>query len=293
MGERHSDGGRPGRRHVHPGGDTPHAARSADVPAPGATDARLEASLVAALRAAGPVDPAAEQRALAAFRTARDEGLHGPHRARTRRRDDWRPREPRRLGLSVKATLSVFVASLALGGVAVAAIGAADSSSHSADADKEHAKPGASAPERAGAGASAGSSAAPSARPDHPDTAKDTLAHCRAYEQVRGRGKALDSTAWQRLLTAAGGEDQVTAYCADQLARAAESRSNGQGGSGQSSSGQSGSGQGAGQGNGRSNGRNAGNGTSTDAGTTSGNSGNANNSSETSNSSETNNSSRG
>ncbi|MGW1002399.1 hypothetical protein [Streptomyces sp. NPDC002520] len=275
MGERHSGGGLSGRRHVHPGDDT--------------ADARLEASLVAALRTAEPVDPAAEQRALAAFRTARDEGLYGPHRARTRRRDDWRPRESRRVRLSVKATLSVFVASLTLGGVAVAAIGAAGSSSHGADSGKGHANPGTSAPERAGAGASAGSSAASSAHPDHPDTAKDTLAHCRAYEQVKGRGKALDSTAWQRLLTAAGGKDQVTAYCAAQLARAAQSGSNGRGGgqdnghggSGNTGGGNTGggSGQSAGQSNGQNDGQNAGKGT--DA--TSGNSGKANNSAETNN----------
>jgi hypothetical protein len=275
MGERHSGGGLSGRRHVHPGDD---------VPAPGTTDARLEASLVTALRTWDPADPASEERALAAFRTARDEGLYGPHRARTRRRDDWRPREARRVGLSVKATLSVFVASLTLGGVAVAAIGAVGSSSHGADSDKEHATPRTSAPQRAGAGASAGSSAASSAHPDHPDTAKDTLAHCRAYEQVKGRGKALDSTAWQRLLTAAGGKDQVTSYCAAQLARAAQNRNNGQdngqgGSQGGGGNAGGGSGQSAGQGAGQNAGQNAGKGT----GATSGNGAKANKSAETNN----------
>ncbi|MEG3630915.1 hypothetical protein [Streptomyces poriticola] len=49
--------------------------------------------LGAAMRAA-VLDPAAQDAAMAAFRTARDSGAHG---ARTRRRDDWRPRGMRRL----------------------------------------------------------------------------------------------------------------------------------------------------------------------------------------------------
>ncbi|MBX7547366.1 hypothetical protein ABZX95_26755 [Streptomyces sp. NPDC004232] len=211
MGERHSGGGLPGRRHVHPGADAAPGSRStADVP--GAGLAALEASLADVLRT-GPVDPDGEQHAVSAFRAARDAG---PHRARTRRRDDWRPRQPWRARLSVKATLSVFAASLTLGGVAVAAIGAVGSSSGGDHGAGHPAHPVTSAPGRAGAGASAGSSAAPGAHPDRPDTAKDTLAHCRAYEQVEGEGKALDATAWQRLLTAAGGRDHVAAYCAQQ-----------------------------------------------------------------------------
>jgi hypothetical protein len=34
------------------------------------------------------------------------------------------------------------------------------------------------------------------------------------YEKLRGRGKALDSTAYQRLAAAAGGAANVSAYCA-------------------------------------------------------------------------------
>ncbi|WP_079173147.1 hypothetical protein [Streptomyces monashensis] len=205
MGERHSGGGLPGRRHVHPGAAAAPGPRStADVP--GAGIAALEASLADAL-CTGPLDPGAELHAVSAFRAARDAG---PHRARTRRRDDWRPRQPWRARLSVKATLSVFAASLTLGGVAVAAIGAVGSSSGGDHGGARPAHPVTSAPGRAGAGASA----APGAHPDRPDTAKDTLAHCRAYEQVAGEGKALDATAWQRLLTAAGGKDHVAAYCA-------------------------------------------------------------------------------
>ncbi|MEU6087603.1 hypothetical protein ABZ865_12465 [Streptomyces sp. NPDC047085] len=247
----------------------------------GTADARLEEGLAAAFRTT-PLTPGsdAERHAVAAFRAARDAGLHGSRRARTRRRDDWRPREPWRLRLSVKTTLSVFAASLTLGGVAVAAIGAAGSSSDGAHGDGRNTHPVTSAPERSGADASAGSSAGSSAHPDRPDTAKDTLAHCRAYEQVKDRGKALDATAWQRLLEAAGGEDHVAAYCTAQLARAAETHDNGQGDSRRDSRGGS---ENAGQNNGQTgtenNGQNAGKGTDSK----SDNSGKADNSAETNN----------
>ncbi|MGW7540603.1 hypothetical protein ACWGKQ_05730 [Streptomyces sp. NPDC054770] len=76
MGERHSHDADRGRRHAHPG---------ATVPDPAAPP--LEALLAAALREDG-ADTAGEQRAMTAFRAARDIGAH---RARPRRRDDWRP----------------------------------------------------------------------------------------------------------------------------------------------------------------------------------------------------------
>ncbi|MGW0625876.1 hypothetical protein [Streptomyces sp. NPDC002758] len=241
MGERQSDGGLPDRPHVHPGGTL------SGPPRPHDDATSLEARFAAALRTA-PVAPEAEQRAVAAFRDARDAGAH---RARTRRRDDWRPREPWRARLSVKTALSVLLASVTLGGVAVAAIGG--SSSGGSHDDQRRAHPSTSAPQRSSAGASAESSA----HPDRPDTAKDTLAKCRSYEQVRDQGKALDSTAWQRLVTAAGGEKNVAAYCAAQLASADgqnNGRSSGQN-NGQGSAGNSG------QNNGRSSTQNSGKGT--------------------------------
>ncbi|MFD8200700.1 hypothetical protein ACFV2G_14210, partial [Streptomyces sp. NPDC059701] len=62
-----------------------------------------------------------------AFRAARDAGAHRAARtARIRRRDDWRPRDPRRARRSLRVTLSVLLASLTLGGVAYAAIGAGE-----------------------------------------------------------------------------------------------------------------------------------------------------------------------
>ncbi|MFJ9865228.1 hypothetical protein [Streptomyces sp. NPDC101165] len=207
MGERMSGGAVPGRRHVHPGGA-----------ASGQQDVRdstaLETMLAAALRA-GDLDPEAEQQAVAAFRAA-----HGTaaHRARTRRRDDWRPAAERRAGRSVKVTFGVVFASLTLGGVAVAAIGSAGSSADGAGAGRGTAHPSAVAPDRQGGKAS---SASPSGRHRPADgPGQDTEAHCKAYEQVKDRGKALDTRAWQRLVAAAGGTDKVTAYCSAQLAGA-------------------------------------------------------------------------
>ncbi|MFC9282875.1 hypothetical protein [Streptomyces collinus] len=211
MGERHSGDGPPRRRHAHPAG-------LVDGPVPpggGTAGAEFEARFAAALRP-DVSDAGAEERAVGAFRTARDSGAH---LTRTRRRDDWRPRARRFGRLSPKAALSVFVASLTMGGVAFAAIGSAGSGGHGGD--RHPARPSAAASQRPGAAPHAPASGTPSARPNHPATAKDTLAHCRAYAHVKGRGKALASTAWQRLVTAAGGEANVPAYCAGRLTQAA------------------------------------------------------------------------
>ncbi|MCX5394452.1 hypothetical protein [Streptomyces sp. NBC_00094] len=61
----------------------------------------------------------AEESALAAFRAARDAGLHTSRP--TRDRDDWTPSGARRLPRrSLRTTVAVLVASVTLGGVAVA-----------------------------------------------------------------------------------------------------------------------------------------------------------------------------
>ncbi|MEU0385833.1 hypothetical protein [Streptomyces chartreusis] len=237
MGEHQNGGGVPGRRRVHPRGSAcdHRAPREADGRLPGhrgtagcdspglgsrhiLDEAELEALLVAAI-VRDRIDAEAEQRAVVAFLAARDAGAH---RARTRRRDDWRPRERRHPGRSLKATLSVLLASLTLGGVAVAAIGSVGSTDGADDRGRPPAStraPGASAGEPTGTprGSATGSA---SARPGRPAPARDTEAHCRAYEQVEGQGKAMDATAWKRLVEAAGGKRNVTAYCAEQLARA-------------------------------------------------------------------------
>ncbi|MEV6055282.1 hypothetical protein [Streptomyces sp. NPDC052107] len=207
MGERLSGDGVKGRRRVRPG---------AVSGAPGTAEAAaLETALAAVLRT-GELDPRAEQRAVAAFRDARATAVH---RARTRRRDDWRPAAERRARRPLKMTFGAVFASLALGGVAVAAIGSAGSSTGGTNAGPRTAHPSALAPERPGGAAS--SAPSDGNRPaDRPPSAKDTEAHCRAYEQVESRGKALDATAWRRLVTAAGGKDKVAAYCSEQLRRA-------------------------------------------------------------------------
>jgi len=217
MGERQSGGGH-GRRRVHPGAGVPGHQGNDGTGVPGGTAGTrgtdgLEQFLADAMRVLPGGD--GEQRAVAAFRAARDSGAHA---ARTRRRDDWRPREQRRLGRSLKTTLSVLVASLTIGGVAFAAIGTSGSSSSPDTADRARERQphsAASASEQAGPTPDT----ATSAPPDRPVTAQDTEAHCRSYEKLQGRGNALDSTAWQRLIAAAGGEEKVAAYCTRQLAQ--------------------------------------------------------------------------
>jgi hypothetical protein len=100
----------------------------------------LEGLLATAVRA-GSLDPGAEDRARAAYRTARQTGAHD---ARTRRRDDWRPRVHRRLGRSLRATLAALVTSATLGGVALASIGSVGTS----DDDNGIPRPSKSAPDR-------------------------------------------------------------------------------------------------------------------------------------------------
>ncbi|QTD99831.1 hypothetical protein [Streptomyces cyanogenus] len=209
MGERLSGNGVRGRRRVHPGDD----AGSGPWDAPDL--AALERVLASVIRD-GHLDPEAERRALATFRDAHAAGVPA---ARTRRRDDWRPAAQRRARRSVKLTFGAVFASLALGGVAVAAIGSAGSSTDDDGAGRPSARPSAVVPDRPGGGDSSAPSAGSGAT-DRPAPAHDTEAHCRAYEQVEDRGKALDAAAWRRLVAAAGGKDKVPAYCSEQLARA-------------------------------------------------------------------------
>ncbi|MEV5173371.1 hypothetical protein AB0L10_20310 [Streptomyces flaveolus] len=205
MGERRSGGGPAGRRRAHPGGA---------VAAPDPADASgLETRFAAALRA-DRVDAEAERGAVAAFRAARDAGAHD---ARTRARDDWRPGRPAPARRSLRTTLSLVLASLTLGGVAVAAIGSAGSGTHDDDRSRSprSAPPAASTPSASADAPAAGPPDTPSAdRPGQSAAAQDTLARCRAYARAVERGGALDTAAWQRLVTAAGGPGKVAAYCA-------------------------------------------------------------------------------
>ncbi|MFF7949878.1 hypothetical protein [Streptomyces griseorubiginosus] len=192
----------------HGMGDERPYGETSPAPQPSYDRGRLERVLEAALLGAKE-DGEAERRAVDAFRVARDTGAH---RARTRRRDDWRPRPQTQPGRSWKATLSVLLASLTLGGVAYAAIGTGGGGPAKGAARDEGVRPGVttSAPVTSPT-APRSSASAPAGRPA---TAKDTLAHCRAYEKLQGRGKALDSTSYRRLATAAGGAANVRAYCA-------------------------------------------------------------------------------
>ncbi|MGV9250955.1 hypothetical protein [Streptomyces sp. NPDC003697] len=211
MGERQSDGSTGGRRRGHPAATVPGPERTPDGPA-------LQSMLAAALRG-GALDVVAEQRAVAAFRAARDGAAHG---TRTRSGDDWRSRGHRRVRLSVKALLGVFAASLTLGGVAVAAIGTAGSPDRGPeDGQRSHRPSAAPAEPSAGGSATASRPGAPAApaTPGHPAAPRDVDGRCRAYEQVRGAGRALDAPAWRWLVAAAGGEENVGRYCAERTGR--------------------------------------------------------------------------
>ncbi|MFJ9033939.1 hypothetical protein ACIRQP_36760 [Streptomyces sp. NPDC102274] len=212
MGDRHNDGGTWGRRRTYPGSRVRRTAGEVEGAAlePLLADALIEDATTAE----------AEQRATTAFSAARDAGMHDE--ARTRQWDDWRPKEPGGGRRSLKATIALFIVGLTLGGVAVAGVGSDAPAGDPNDGVRERQHPSPSAPKRSAAEPDATKSGVPrtSAASGRPVTAKDTEAHCRAYELVKSRGKALNSTSWQRLVTAAGGEENVAAYCADQLAQA-------------------------------------------------------------------------
>jgi hypothetical protein len=237
MGEGRNGGGAPGRpwtsgpdEEGHAGSEGGNGGRSGRPWTSGPREedghAGLAALLEAALRTGDP-DPEAEQRAVTAFRAARDAGAH---RARTRRRDDWRPRTRGASLRSARATLAVLLGGLTLGGVAFAAIGGSDAAPSSRPAPGAASTgpgltgPPPSAPDAAPApsgSASRPGSASVSGASDPSAAAQDEEARCRAYEQVAGRGRAMDAEAWRRLVDAAGGEDRVDAYCADRLTPAA------------------------------------------------------------------------
>ncbi|WAU85317.1 hypothetical protein O1Q96_39820 [Streptomyces sp. Qhu-G9] len=231
MGEREGGDARPDRRAPHSGRAAPAGGpeAAAGPVAGGGSEQPWGQGVFPATAGSGAADPA-EERALAAFRAARDAGAHGA--ARTRRRDDWRPHAERRHGWSVRTTLVALAASVTLGGVAVAGIGSGGASrdvgeerggpvpvsSTPADAGTG-AGPGRASPGPSGSARAGGSGGADDSS-GRPSAAGDAEAHCRAYDSVRKRGKALDSTAWQRLVKAAGGEGNVEAYCAGRQAGA-------------------------------------------------------------------------
>ncbi|MEU5983685.1 hypothetical protein [Streptomyces sp. NPDC047434] len=222
------------------------AANGADTrfrPAREAAEREVPARADAEGRASGALARrAAEEGARAAFRAARDAGLHTS--VPTRRRDDWSPAAaPRCPGSALRAVVAGLLASLTLGGVALATGGLsagfldppaaprpADSATHeraSGPAGTETGRPGPS-------------DLATPFRPDRhpvPPPAENREALCHAVglgrekngqrgqgddkadrdgagsTQAKGQDETLESTAWRRLATAAGGEERVAAYC--------------------------------------------------------------------------------
>ncbi|HEY9332652.1 MAG TPA: hypothetical protein VIS09_31125 [Streptomyces sp.] len=191
----------------------------------------LEALFDAASRP-GTLSPAAEEKALQAFRTAHEEGMHAAQLWWRRGRDDWRPADERRRARSLKALLAGVVMAAALGGVAVAAGGGAISLPFGGGAEP---KPGQNAPTAPGAGEESvrdgrwGRAPQRSTRPsppvsqessgERPDTAQDTVARCRAYlTAAEGRDKASREAATSRLAEAAGNREAVPGYCEQLLA---------------------------------------------------------------------------
>ncbi|MFM9500285.1 hypothetical protein ACKI1Q_42785 [Streptomyces galilaeus] len=156
-------------------------------------------------------DDSVEQAALAAFRSARTASDGAP---RTRRRDDWRPRT--RTQRWARGGALTLVSGTLLGGIAFASIGVVDSGrQHPPQADAGHSTPRPSTPAPGEQDASSPrSGTAPAASPSHPGNLKAVEAHCRSYAKVKARGHAMNATAWQRLVQAAGGEQHVAAYCA-------------------------------------------------------------------------------
>lgn len=189
----------------------------------------VEAALAAALRPRG-VDDASAQAAVAAFRAARDTGLHRSRR--TRRREDWRPVPERGIGRSLKTALATLAASLTLGGVAFAAAALHDPFDETEAREPETRRstsvplpsrgpaipsfesPGSSSP------ALRGVPTTPRipGNPAHPPRSSESL--CRTYEKSLDKGKAMEAAALERLVAAADGKDVAT-YCDSLLASAA------------------------------------------------------------------------
>ncbi|UUN28763.1 hypothetical protein [Streptomyces sp. FIT100] len=187
----------------------------------------LEALLEAARRGGGTPAPAAQERALAAFRAARDEGRHTAPVPwwRRRRRDDWRPASVRRARSALVKGLLAGVVVGAVGGVAVAAgsgviptpfgDGNEPGAPRSSSAAPGGTRQGEPAPERE-PGIPAGSTAPPAGGvgPSLPGAAAGDAAQCRVYlAALDRRGVPPTGQSTERLEAAAGGPQGVRTYC--------------------------------------------------------------------------------
>ncbi|MEU5719182.1 hypothetical protein AB0G71_26120 [Streptomyces sp. NPDC020403] len=197
------------------------------------------AALLAAAQRAEAVRPEDEERALGAFRSARDGGAYAartPLWRRRRRRDDWRPGSARRVR-PVRMLLGGFVLAATLGGVAVAANSGVLPSPFGRPDPQEPVRPVHSAPATPAAPPRGADGSAkpplPTALPGAgrptggPDRGRGDGALCEAYRKAGNSGKAADSTAFDRLETAAGGPAAVLAYCDALLGQAPREKTGG------------------------------------------------------------------
>jgi hypothetical protein len=179
---------------------------------------RLAMLLVAATAPAAPEELAGEQRVMATFAAVMRS--HPPTLV------PRRTAVPRKV-LTMKAAAAALVAVLSLGGVAAAASGllpdqaspVADQATASTGADAAAHGLGKAAAANLGGSAKAGSAdgqgRAEAVGPDASGTARAGL--CRAWQAGQGadHGSRMDAVAFQALVEAAGGADQVAAYCED------------------------------------------------------------------------------
>jgi hypothetical protein len=192
------------------------------------------ARLLAAVAApAAPQELAGAQRAMATFAAAMRS--HPPTLS------PRRTAVPRKV-LTMKAAAAALVAALSLGGVAAAAGGllpdqaspVADQAPATMGADAAAHGVGKAAAANLGGSANAGSADGQGREsavgPDATGAARAGL--CRAWQAGQGgeHGRRMDAVAFQALVEAAGGADQVAAYCEDVAAGAsAEDHGKGQG----------------------------------------------------------------
>ncbi|MFE6888966.1 hypothetical protein [Streptomyces sp. NPDC057694] len=147
----------------------------------------LGEALAAAVRPRQADGTSGERQALAAFRAARDAGaLTAP----PRRRDDWRPRRGR-ARWSARAAVGAVVASLAVGGVAVAGIGTVTGP----DTHRERSRPAPAtttspAPAPAAPRTTAPAKPTTGVLPPRPEQADDEQARCKSYENGHGLNRS-------------------------------------------------------------------------------------------------------
>ncbi|MEU6704323.1 hypothetical protein [Streptomyces wuyuanensis] len=204
-------------------------------------------ALLEAARRPGASDPSAQEQALAAFRTARDAGLHAAPVPwwRRRARDDWRPAAERRRGRLLVRGLIAGLVMGALGGVAVAAgDGALPIPSPFGGSEKpgrdepqpvrtrptERARTESGTPEASirpsrtpGSGATGLTKNKPGGMPP---AAEDAL--CGVYlDALDRKGEPPRGEAMARLEAQAGGPEAVRAWCEEKSAAAGQPRPDG------------------------------------------------------------------